>query len=332
MSLEELKAKAEATEEETTEEPEQLEVEEESEPEEPEEDQEEGEEEAKAEPSEDFELELSGEPEPDQQKPSAEDALVHKLTKQRKRAKEAESNVEKLERQVQELTNMLKGGQGQQPTQPAPQNNASEPQFPDMYDKGIDGDRDKYSAAVKRYFTDMQAYQSRHSEAANQQEQYRKQMAEKTSNLAKRAAKFMQENKISENRVITALEKATSEIDEATGIEGSLAYLLDSVGDGGERAAYYIGTNDNAMATLKRMLQEDPNGLKAGAQLTRWAEKLKPKHSKQTSKAPPPDEPLKGDGSSVSAKRLQEMYDKESNPNKLMELRRKAKERGVKLS
>lgn len=345
MSLDELRAEAETEEAEKPEEPKQPEVEEESEPKSRKErlddlekerdanlaEDEEGEEEAEAEPSEDFELELDGEPEPGQQKPSAEDALVHKLTKQRKRAKEAESQVEKLERQVQELTTMLKGGQVQQP-QPVAQNNAKEPQFPDMYDPGIDGDRQKYDAAVKKYFADIQSYQQRNSEAANQQEQYQKAMEEKTSNLAKRAAKFMQENKISESRVITALEKATSEVDQATGIDGALAYLLDSVGDGGERAAYYIGTNDAAMAKVKQLLKEDPSGLKALPQLTRWSEQLKPKHSKQTSKAPPPDEPLKGDGSTVSSKRLQDMYDKESDPNKLMELRKKARERGVKLS
>lgn len=279
--------------------------------------------------SEDFELELDGESEPDQQKPNAEQALVHKLTKQRKKRQEAESEVAELRRQLDEL----KSGKSAQPTQT--QSQAADidlPRVPDMYDKGIDGDHAKYDKALKAWFRAMREAENAQTQKGQQTEQQRAKLEEKTLNLAKRTAKFMQENKISESRVISAIERATSEVDAATKVDGALAHLLDSVGDGGERVAYYIGTNEAALERVKASLAADPSGFKTIAMMTRMVSELKPKHSQKTSKAPTPDEPLRGDGSPVSAKRLQEKYDKATNPNELFKLRQEAKKLGVKLS
>ena len=275
--------------------------------------------------SDDFELAVDGEPEPDQQKPSAEEALIHKLTKQRKRAKEAETEVEALKRELEELK--------QQVTQPKqPTVTAAEPRIPDLYDKGIEGDREKFNAAMKQWYVDMNAYQNRHAKADQAQADQKQRIESMTKQLATRAAKFATENRVKVDRVADALNTATAEIDAVTGIDGALAYLLDSVGDGSERVAYYIGTNESARSQLKQMLKDEPSGLKAISYMTRLVEKLKPKNTKQISKAPEPDTPLKGDkSSSVTAKRLQEAYDKESDFEKLREIRRKAAAIGVEL-
>jgi len=122
--------------------------------------------------------------------------------------------------------------------------------------------------------------------------------------------------------------------DRATGIDGALAFLLDSVGEGGERVAYHIGRNASAMSKIKGLLQKDPQGFKAIAEMTRMAGSLKPKHSKRISKAPEPDQPLKGDGAPASSRKLQEMYDKASSKSDLKAMReakRLAEQRGVKL-
>lgn len=327
MSLNELRAKAEKPEEDVEVTEEVAEIEEETlEVAEPEEESTETDDD---EPSEDFELELDGESEPDQQKPNAEQALVHKLTKQRKKRQEAESEVAELRRQLEEL----KSGKSAQPTQTQPQAaDIDLPTFPDMYDKGIDGDRAKYDQAIKAWWKQAKAAEQAQTQKGQQTEQQREQLEQKTVNLAKRTAKFMQENKISEKLVINALERATSEVDAATKVDGALAHLLDSVGDGGERVAYYIGTNETALEQVKALLAKDPSGLSSIAHMTRLAEKLKPKHSRKTSKAPSPDEPLRGDGSPVSARRLQEKYDKASSPTELYKLRQEAKKAGVKLS
>lgn len=325
MSLEELRAQVEAEENQPEQEAEAIELEEiEDEPEQPAKQEQE-----EAEESEDFELELAGEPEPQQQKPSAEEALIHKLTKERKKAKAAKDENEDLRRKLEELENIVKSGQRREP---APVTAAREPSMPDLYDPGIDGDRVKYDAAVKRFLADMASFNNRHSEADRAQANQKQRIEDMTKNLAIRAGKFATDNKVNVDRVASALERATDEIDSHVNIPGAMAYLLDSVGDGGERVAYYIGTNEAALSQVKAMLKEDPNGLKAIAHMTRLAEKLKPKHSKQISKAPEPDQPIKGDSvGSASAKKLQDLWDKATKPDDMMRIRKRARELGVEL-
>ena len=336
MSLEELRAKAEA--EETKAEQPEAEVDE-PEQEEPEQEETEEPEAEEAEESNDFELELEGEPEPDQQKYDPVEVLQHKLSRERKKKRkvkeESESQIQELQDQVRQLSQMLQGGTQAQPQQPAPQaQSAAEPKIPDLYDQGIDGDRDKYDKAMKQWFQSYQAFQNRHKEAEQAQNQNRERFESMTKELASRAAKFASEHKVSVDRVADALDKATSEIDEVTGIDGALAYLLDSVGDGSERVAYYVGTNNAAMSQIKGLLKDDPQGFKAIAHMTRLAEKLKPKHSRKVSKAPEPDQPLRGDSSksSPSAKKVQDMWDKAKTPDEMMAARRKARELGVQLN
>lgn len=330
MSLEQLRAQAEEEETAKAEEPEaqdepEPEEAEEAEPEEGSSEEEEGGE-AEEEPSEDFELELGGEPEPGQQKPSPEDALVYKLTKQKAKAREYKTELEELKAEIA----ALKSGSYSKPKQNQ-QPGTNYPPVPVLYEDGIDT-KEQYTQAYQKWMADCRAIDQRNSQADQQKTEYKRQMEEMTHNLAKRLGKFATEHKIKDDRVIAAAERATSEIDGATKIDGSLAYLLDSVGDGGERVAYYIGTNDAAMSKVKELLQQDNSGLKAIAHMTRLAEKLKPKHSAKTSKAPAPDTPLKGDGSSASAKTLQAKYDKTTDPKEMMNLRKKARELGVKLT
>ena len=315
MSLEELRAMAEADEQVIDEpEVEEPEIEEDPEPEteEPEET--------------DFELELEGEPEPDQQKkPSVEDALIHKLTKQKKRAQAAESEVETLKKELELLKQSISKPQSTQA-------HAGMPKFPDLHDDGIDGDREKYDQAVKDYLDAVNTFNNRHAEADKAKDDHAQRIAGMTRNLAVRTAKFVEEHKINVDRVASAIELAAADIDAVTGIDGAMAYLLDSVGDGSERVAYYIGTNEGARLKLKELLQEDRNGLKAIAHMTRLAEKLKPKTSREISKAPEPDKSIKGDTiATASAKKLQQLYDKESDISKLQKIRKRARELGIEL-
>lgn len=337
MSLEDLRAQAEAEDNEVeqpeAEEPEQEEADE------PETEQEETEEpEAEeAEESDDFELELEGEPEPDQQKYDPVEVLQHKLSRERKKKRrareEADEKVRALEEQVKQLTQMLQGGQ--QPQRPAPQaRNAAEPVFPDLYDDGINGDRQKYDAAVKRYFADMQSYQARHQEAEKAQNDYRKQVMEMTSALTQSAKEFCQAEKVSPERMGDALSKAIDDIDEFLGIEGAGTRMLKAAGKNGAKVGFHLGTSEKAMNELKSLLKADPSGIDAAYKIGEWASNLKRKHSKRISKAPEPDQSLKGDGSTASAKQLQQMYDKASEKSdmaKMREIKRQAEKIGVAL-
>lgn len=290
-------------------------------------DKEEGDE-TESEASEDFELELDGEPEPGQQKPSPEEALVYKLTKQKQKAREYKSELEELKAEIA----ALKSGQSAPQAQPKPQQQEEKyPPVPLLYENGVDTP-EQYQKAYQKWVSDCKAVDQRNAQRSETENQFKRRTEEVTRKLAERVGKFAVEHKIKDERVISAIERATSEIDGATKIEGSLAYLLDAVGDGSERVAYYIGTNDNAMSKVKGLLQEDPTGLRASAYMARLVGQLKPNHRTKTSKAPPPDQPVKGDGSTASAKALQDRYAKTKDPQEMLKLRKKARELGVKLT
>src|SRR5690554_6645197 len=324
MSLEDLRRQAEAEEAST----EEVEQPGEEETEEAEADAEESEaEQDTEESSDDFELELDGEPEPGQQKPSPEEALVYKLTKQKQKTREYKSELEELKAEIA----ALKSGSAPQ-AQPRPQQQEEKyPPVPLLYENGVDTP-EQYQKAYQKWVSDCRAVDQRNAQRSETESQFKRRTEEVTRKLAERVGKFAVEHKIKDERVIGAIERATSEIDGATKIEGSLAYLLDAVGDGSERVAYYIGTNDNAMAKVKGLLQEDPTGLRASAYMARLVGQLKPNQRTKTSKAPPPDQPIKGDGSSASAKALQDRYTKTKDPQEMLKLRRKARELGVRLT
>lgn len=338
MSLEELRAQAEA-EEEKAEQPEAEEPEQE-EADEPETEQEETEEPeaAEAEESEDFELELEGESTPSQQKPDPIEVLQHKLGRKNRQKKKVEEERDSLKEELEQIKAMLKGQQPQPTQQRSTQSQpgVNYPQVPLLYEK-YKGKAletaEEYNAAYQDWMRECREIDQRHAQAEQAQNQNRERFESMTKELASRAAKFASENKVSVDRVADALDKATSEIDEATKIDGALAYLLDSVGDGSERVAYYIGTNDGAMSQIKGLLRDDPQGFKAIAHMTRLAEKLRPKHSRKVSKAPEPDQPLRGDSSkgTASAKKVQDLWDKAKTPKEMLEARKKARELGVKL-
>lgn len=280
-------------------------------------------------PSDDFELALDGEPEPGQQKPDPEEALIHKLTKQRKRAQKAETTAEsekaradKLEAEIEALKAQIAGKQPAPQAAPAPAPN----KFPDLYDRGIDGDAAKHAQAVAKWHDDRAAQQAQQQQAEAMQRQREERLDNHRLDLAKRAAAFAKEHNISADRTADAIHRACDEVDASTGIDGSMIHLLSFVGDGGERAAYYLGTNETAMAAVKQALQEDPDGFKAMSLLTRYALKAKPKGRATTSNAPPPDEALRGDSSSASAHDLQEKYDKAANDGDVAKARAIKKE------
>lgn len=321
MSLDELRAQAEAEEAKATE-VEGTEAEElESEAEEPEDDD-------GADESDDIELELDGEPEPDQQKPTPEEAILHKLTKERKKRQQAKSENDELKAKIAALEARLNG----QPVQPqrseVPQ--VELPPFPDLYDEGINGDRAKFDHAIKQWWAKSRDAEQAVNQRSQSENQYRQQIEDKTRRLAERVGKFAVQHRMKDDYVVGAVQRATEEIDGAAGIDGAFAHLLDAVGEGSEKAAIYVGSKPDELERVKNLLAEDNTGLKAISYLTRIATR-KPAQRK-TSSAPEPDQPLRGDGSTASARKLQSQYDKESDPHKLLALRKKARELGVKLS
>lgn len=284
-------------------------------------------------PSDDFELELDGEPDPDRQSHDPVKSVVHKLTKTRKRAQAAESEAEKLQRENEELKAQLAGRSPQ--TEPdKPQEAAVKyPPVPVLYENGLNT-QEQYNEAYQKWWAECRRIDQESDKRNTEKRRFEQTLNEKKESLANNVVKFMQENKISEDRVVSAIETATEAFDDAMQIEGTFAWLMDSVGDGSERVAYYLGTNENARGKILELMEKDPSGLKATAEMTRMAVGLKPKKRKQTSQAPEPDEAVRGDGSSPSARKLQEAYDKASDKSdlrKMRDIKRKAEAKGVTL-
>lgn len=329
MSLAELREMAEA-EDQTVEEQAELDIDE-PETEEAETEDESSTDEEAEEEAEDFELELEGEePEP-KPKFNAEEALTHKLTKQRKRAQKAESELETLKEELNQLKQAMTGQQPQA-AQQVQQPMVEAPTPPDFYSAEINGDKSKYGQAFAKYLADYQRWDEAQKapaiEAQQAQSKYQETIASKASKLSTDAAKFIQDNKIKANVVIDSIDLAKNDIDEAAGLDGAFVHLLDSLDDGAAKVAYHLGRNEAARDKLKSLIKNDPSGLKAVSYLTKLTS-LKPKAS--LSKAPEPDEPVKGNANTVSAERLKSMYDKETDLKKMVALKKQARSLGISL-
>ncbi len=283
--------------------------------------------------SEDFELELESETE-DKPKYDAKSALTHKLSKQRKRAQRAESEVETLREEINQLKQAMQAPQAaSQPAQAKYSYGSSAPVPPDLYSSEIGGDQQKFAIAHSQYMSDwnqwQQAQLAPQVQAEQQQNEYRNNVAKKADSLGEKAEEFIQSNKIKPQLVVEAIEVAKDEIDETAGLDGAFVHLLDSVEGDTAKVAYHIGRNETARNKLKSLINSDPSGLKAVSYLTNLT-KLKPK-TRVMSNAPAPDEPVKGDAGSVTAEQWRSRYNKETDPQKMLEMRRKARSAGISL-
>ena len=282
--------------------------------------------------AEDLELELEGE-EATKPKYTTEETLLHKLTKRGKQLKGAKSELE----QLKEENERLKAGY-QQPApvvQTQPVIEPSAPIFPDLYDAGINGDKAKYSQAVHQYMHDYNNVGTQAEAQTQQQATLAAEDKARAGRLAQRSAAFITEQKqqgrkLSDDKAIEAIQTGTQALDEASGMVGAGLFLLDSVGDGSEKVAYYLGRNPSAVATVKGLLKEDPNGFKAIAWLTKTAEKLKPK-GKHISKAPAPDEALEGNGQTATASAWQHKYDTAKDVPSMIKIKGEARKLGITL-
>lgn len=277
----------------------------------------------------DFELDESESSTNQQKKPSPEEAILYKLTKEKKKRQATQTENEELKARLAELEARINGS-----TPPAKQPEPSVslgdiPKAPVMYENGIDTP-EKLSQAQWKYMQEVEAYKSRQLAVEQQKQQAQEAMKKRQLSLAGDAAKFISEHKLNQDVAITTIQKATDEIDAIAG-DGAMATLLDYVGEGSSRVAYLLGRNETKLNELKNIMAQDKTGLKAVSYLTRLLA-VKPK-TRVMSNAPEPDQPLKGDAaSSATAKQLQKQYDEAKDEDELLSIRRKAREMGISLT
>ena len=275
-------------------------------------------------------IDLTLDDEPQVTKPTPEQALVFKLTKEKKKRKEASDELEKLKAENEALR------QGQQviaPTQaPVRQeaaNQYSYPPVPLLYENGVNTP-EQYQQAYMNWSQECRNIDQQRAQQDTARVNASKETEARAHRLAERSTKFIQENKIKADVAIDTIQDGVQGLQDVLGVEGAALDMLDTVGDGSDKLAYYLGKNPDALTTVKKLFEDDPRGFKVATWLTKTALKLNRSNTK-ISKAPEPDEALRGDGSTATANALQKQYDAETDWDKLRQLKAKAKDLGITL-
>lgn len=112
--------------------------------------------------------------------------------------------------------------------------------------------------------------------------------------------------------------------------------IISKMGKGSEKVLFFLGRNDADLAIAQQKLINDPSGLELAFHLGGENKKLT-KPRKQTTKAPPPAPNLSGGGGLVAGdeEKLEKGYKaavKSNDPQKMFDLRRAAKKKGVNVS
>lgn len=337
LTLEELKARN-AAESEVESEPEQVEedtkVTIDAEPE-PEETEEEVAEETETEQSEEVESWMQeGEeaaPSDDESgfKPNPAAAAVRKKLQAKLHDKD-----EELERVKRELEQLKSGSQ-------SPAQAEKLPPRPKLED--FDYDEAKHEAALDDWY-DKKAeakaksvFNSNQSEAEQkrQAEAAKKALEDATNRHYERAAKLVQEGKVSEERYAQsdrAVREAFDRVKPGNGdiIVDSLIKTLDSLGEGSEKVMYSLGVNPAKMQEVLNAFASDPSGLSAVAMLGKMQASIT-SPIKRKSSAPKPTPELQGSGGGkTAADKMRKQYQAAgSDLQKRIDLKRKAKREGI---
>lgn len=280
-------------------------------------------EEAEDEEVDSIELTLDDEPKPTKYTP--QQSLVHKLTKEKKKRQEATTELEELKAEIEALK---KGQQVTAPVQPvkAPANSGYPP-VPLLYENGVNTPAE-YQQAYQNWTIECRNIDQRNAQQDTARVNASKETEARANRLAERSTSFIKENKIKADMAISTIQDGVQGLDGVLGVEGAALDLLDNIGDGSDKLAYYLGKNPDALATVKKLFEEDRRGFKVNTWLTKTALKLNRNNSK-VSKAPEPDEALSGDGSTVTSGAWQKKYDDAKDISKMLEIKRQAKAAGV---
>ena len=256
-------------------------------------------------------------------KPNREAAAVRKKLKAKLHEKDDE--LESLKAEIERL----KSG-----STTAPQTELKRPKLEDF-----DYDEEAYNAAMDDYYdkrvdTKLESKQSvqQQREAAERQ---KKALEEAVDRHYTRAAKLVEEGKVSEEKYTQAdraVRESFERIAKGNGdkIVDSLIKTLDSLGEGSEKVFYQLGVNPAKMQEVANLFATDPSGLSTVAYLGKLQASIQ-SPTKRKSSAPAPSPELKGSGSTKSpGEALLKRYKKAgSNVQARLDIKREAKRQGI---
>ncbi len=262
-------------------------------------------------------------------KPNREAAAVRKKLKAKLHEKDDE--LESLKAEIERL----KSGSAQQA---APEKMPPKPKLEDFdYDEAAheaaldDWYEKKIETKLSSTLTTKQTEQQQR-EAAERQ---KKALDEAVDRHYTRAAKLVEEGKVSEEKY-TQADRAVRESFEriakgrGDNIVDSLIKTLDSLGEGSEKVFYQLGVNPAKMQEVANLFANDPSGLSTVAYLGKLQASIQ-SPTKRKSSAPAPSPELKGSGSTKTpGEALLKRYKKAGgNVQARLDIKREAKRQGI---
>ncbi len=274
-------------------------------------------------------------------KRTAEDSLIHKLSKKGRQLKGVKTELEQAREEIEALKAAQLAPAPIQPQAPpiptAPEQSLSDqygyPPFPVLYENGINSPED-FQAAYRNREAEVAKIDASKAAANTQTNEYTQSMESKMQSLGNDADKFFTDKGIDPERGTDFIANAAREFDSHTKHNGALVLLLDAVGEGSSAVAYHLGSKSAkgiaALSKVKSLIDKDPSGLSAVAYMAALKRDLTPKVRKVKTDIEP-DEALVGGNNSLKASTLQRKYDDENDFGKLRAIMREAKTLGIEL-
>lgn len=235
------------------------------------------------------------------------------LMKQKNKGKEKDAENERLQARVKEL-------ESAQPAQALPKRPRADDydtiseheDAMEVYDHQL-LELSRQTATVKTTVKDNQA---RTVDAANA--------------FFERADAIVAKHKIDPNVYKEASDNVQTLVEDAFPRMGDAAYpeFLSRLEDGDETTLMYIGRNKGQLLRLEQLFKEDRSGIKAFRHIARLTERNTGAKTK-TSRAPKPAASVNGSGHAGTSSRQKKAYDKETDPQKRVNIKRAAKQAGL---
>jgi len=224
-----------------------------------------------------------------------EATLVHIKKKLKGKIREKDDEIQALRRELEELKAQKAGGSAD------PQ--IEKPKRPRLEDFDTE---EEFEAALDEYEEKKLEYIQKVALAKQQQELEAQKRAEQLARSIdahyERASKLVKEAGISPEVYQQADAQVKEAIEEVLPGAGESVFneFVNIVGEGSEKAMFYLGRNKTAREQFKSLLATDRTGLKAVFQLGQIVAKINGAQTVKTSRAPKPATEVKGDASPSS--------------------------------
>lgn len=197
----------------------------------------------------------------------------------------------------------------------------------------FDFDDDKYDEALIEWLDNKSAVSARSREQEARIKEQARRAAEdveaRVNSHYERAEKLLKESNI-EPDLYRAADLAVREmIDRVLPTQGESITdnLIARLGEGSEKAIFFLGRNQQAQSSFEKKLRDDPTGLEAAMYMGELKSRFNAPKTR-VSNAPKPAKGINGDSSTTTSK-LKRDYEKATDVQTRFNIKREAKAKGV---